>query len=338
MNQNLNVASFFSGCGGFDLGFEKAGFNVVLASDFWKPAAETFKKNFPNAEFLLEDIKKLEKKTILDILKKKKVDKIHVVIGGPPCQCFTRLNNNNLRRDDERNQLFREYLKVIEFLQPDFVVMENVADLLVRKDMHDKPFKDLIVASFNKIGYKVAYKVFKTEKYGVPQKRRRVIFLATNKDLDLSFPNESKSVAVVGDFLGKLVHSNKLKNHEIPDTCPSVINKIRHIPPGGYYEDLPEELKVKKVRNGKLVTVKRYGSYLRRIRKDEPSITITTNEIIHPEEDRYMTNRECATIHTFPKSFVFVGGRGSVAQQIANAVPPKFAEKIGRHILKEYYN
>jgi len=107
----------------------------------------------------------------LETLKKKNVNKIHVVIGGPPCQCFTRLNNNNLRRDDERNQLFREYLKVIAFLQPDFVVMENVADLLVRKDTHDRPFKDLIVDSFNKIGYKVSYKVFKTEKYGVLQSR-----------------------------------------------------------------------------------------------------------------------------------------------------------------------
>jgi len=133
----VNVASFFSGCGGFDLGFEKAGFNMAIASDFWEPAANTFRLNFPNTEFIFEDIKNLTKTKLLKVLKNKNINKIHVIIGGPPCQCFTRLNNNNLRKDDERNQLFRDYIKMINFLKPDFVVMENVADLRFRKKVQD---------------------------------------------------------------------------------------------------------------------------------------------------------------------------------------------------------
>lgn len=337
VSKTLNVASFFSGCGGFDLGFEKAGFNVVLASDFWEHAAKTYQANFPNTEFILDNIKNINKEKLLESLKKKNISKIHVVIGGPPCQCFTRLNNNNLRKDDERNQLFREYLKMIDFLRPDFVVMENVADLLIRKDKKDRPFKELIFESFNKLGYKVSYKVFKTEKYGVPQKRRRVIFLATNKNVELDFPKESNKISTAGEFLRKINGMENLKNHEITKSNPDIIKRIKHIPQGGYYENLPEDLKVKKIRNGKLVTVKRYGSYLRRIKNDEPSLTITNNYIVHPEEDRFLTNREKAEIHTFPSNFQFCGGLGSVSQQIANAVPPEFARRIAKHLIKEYY-
>ena len=332
----LNVASFFSGCGGFDLGFEKAGFNVVLASDYWSPAAKTFKHNFPNAEFVQEDIKKLDKERILSILKKQNVKKVHVVIGGPPCQCFTRLNNNNLRKDDQRNQLFKEYLRMIDILKPDFVVMENVADLLVRRDTKNQLFKDLILDSFQKLGYRVTYKVFKTEEYGVPQKRRRVIFLATSKDIELDFPKESRRIATAGEFLEKIKNIENLKNNEVTISGPEIIKRIKHIPSGGYYEDLPENLKVKKVRNGKLVTVKRYGSYLRRIKNDAPSITITNNYIVHPQEDRFLTNREKAALHTFPNNFEFCGGLGEVSQQVANAVPPEFARRIADHI-KKYY-
>lgn len=333
----LNVASFFSGCGGFDLGFEKAGFNLVFASDIWKTVANTFKQNFPNTEFVVGDIKELDREKILEILKRKNIKKIHIVIGGPPCQCFTRLNNNNLRRDDERNQLFRDYLRMIDFLRPDFVVMENVADLLMRKDTQNNYFKDLIVQSFNKLGYKVAYKIFETEKYGVPQKRRRVIFLATNRNVKLNFPRESKEIATAGKFLEKIRNKKNLKNNEFTESGQDILRRIKHIPPGGYYEDLPDNLKVKKVRNGKLVTVKRYGSYLRRVKNDEPAMTVTNNCMVHPSEDRFLTNREKATLHSFPEGFKFSGARGEVSQQIANAVPPEFARRIAKHILKEYY-
>ena len=198
------VASFFSGAGGLDLGFKKAGFKTVMANDNWKPAAKTFVKNFPDAVFIENDIRDVKPSVLKKALKKSKVKKIDVVIGGPPCQCFTRLNNNNLRKDDERNQLFRDYIRIIRYLRPSFVVMENVADLLVRKDEKGRFFKDMIREEFKKIGYSIKYKVFETEKYGVPQKRRRIIFIAAkNKGIELSFPKQSKETATVGVFLKK---------------------------------------------------------------------------------------------------------------------------------------
>ncbi len=86
MKDTLNVMSFFSGCGGFDLGFKKAGYNIILANDFWEPAVHSYKINFPETELLQKDIKNIKKEELLSILKKKNVKKIDVVIGGPPCR------------------------------------------------------------------------------------------------------------------------------------------------------------------------------------------------------------------------------------------------------------
>jgi DNA (cytosine-5)-methyltransferase 1 len=334
-NKQLTAVSFFSGCGGLDLGFKQAGFKIVLANDNWDAAAESFRKNNPKTLFVKEDIRKISIKEIREKLEKEGIRKITVAIGGPPCQCFTRLNNNHLRRDDERNQLFRDYIKMIRALMPDFVVMENVSDILVRKDKNGRLFKDIIVRAFNRNGYKVEYSVFELEKYGVPQRRRRVIFIATNnKKLDIKFPKGTKNTATVGKFLKKLSGKNKLENNEITINEPDVKKRMKHIPPGGYYENLPERLKTKKVRNGKLVTVKRYGSYFRRLDSKSPAITITKNSIIHPTKNRYLTNREKAVLHTFPNKYKFAGSKEAVSQQIANSVPPEFARRIANSIVE----
>lgn len=334
---SLNVVSFFTGAGGFDLGFKQAGYKTVLANDIWEPSARTFRKNNPDSEFILKDIRNITEQEITQRLKSKNIRKVNVVIGGPPCQCFTRLNNNNLRKDDERTQLFRDYIRMIRILKPDFVVMENVADLLVRQNIKGRHFRDLIAESFKRAGYTVDYKVFETERYGVPQRRRRVIFLASRlNNVGISFPEETCHVSTVREYLTRLEKCKDLKNHEIVDNGKWVKTRIKQIPQGGYYEDLPTRLKVKKVRNGKLQIVKRYGSYFRRLDNDEPAITITKNYIIHPTKDRYLTNREKATLHTFPPEYEFEGSKESVAQQIANAVPPKLAWHLAKHILELY--
>lgn len=330
--EGMNVASFFSGAGGFDLGFKQAGFKIVLANDNWKPAAETFRRNFPETHFIEQPIEKITKKQIDQILRGKKAKKIDIVIGGPPCQCFTRLNNNNLNISDKRRLLFHEYMRMIKILKPKYVVMENVADLLVRKNEKGQYFKDLIIEGFKKLDYQCIYNVFETERYGIPQKRRRAIFLATSKDIEITFPQASSKISVIKQFLIKLKKYKNLSNNEITENGPYVLKRIQNIPAGGYYEQLPDHLKVKKVRNGKLVIVKRYGSYFRRLSNNEPSITITNNYLIHPTKDRYLTNREMAILHTFPPNFEFFGGREAVAQQIANAVPPEFARRIASHI------
>jgi DNA (cytosine-5)-methyltransferase 1 len=215
--------------------------------------------------------------------------------------------------------------------------MENVADLLVRQNAKGKLYLDLISAAFKRAGYKVDHKVFETERYGVPQTRRRVIFLATKLlDIPITFPEEEPKIATVGEHLAKLKKYAKLSNNEVVENGKFVKVRIKHVPQGGYYEDLPARLKVRKVRNGKLQIVKRYGSYFRRLDWNAPAITVTKNYIIHPKKDRYLTNREKATLHTFPPSYIFEGAQGSVSQQIANAVPPRLAYHIAEHIKKLY--
>lgn len=341
---SYTVASFFSGCGGFDYGFHKEKYEILFANDFWKDAALSFKANYPKIPFFQKPIQEIKKEDIFKILNGKKVD---IFIGGPPCQCFTRLNNNLLieqgkqKKEDERRILSQEYIKKVKILKPTIVLMENVRDMLARKNQNGKLYKEIIREEFKKIGYESYYEIVHMDDYEVPQKRKRVIFLATNnknlikyfdKNPEKIFPPKSKKKYCVEEALAKIKNDDSLENHNFTQNDEETLLKIKHIPQGGYYEHLPDELKTKKIRNGKEVIVKRYGSYYRRLHPKFPSTTITNNYIIHPTKDRYLSNREKALIHSFPIDYKFEGKDGSVSQQIANAVPPKFSEIMAKHI------
>jgi DNA (cytosine-5)-methyltransferase 1 len=345
--KKINVVSFFSGCGGFDYGFHKnKKFNVIFANDNWKDACESFKLNYNKTPIIERKIEELNKSEIKKLLNDKKVD---VVIGGPPCQCFTRLNNNKLikdiegKKEDKRRKLVFEYIKKIKILQPRIILMENVRDLVSRKNHEGKFYHDVICEKFEKIGYKTYYKIIEMDKYGVPQKRKRIIFLATNEDEIIKnlehdnltgFPNKLNKIISVEEGLVVLKNIKNLENNEVVINDDKVLERIRNIPQGGYYNNLPDNLKTKGIRNGKEVIVKRYGSYFRRLHPKKPATTITNNYIIHPCEDRYLTNREKAVLHSFPKDYKFYGSSCSVSQQIANAVPPKFSELMAEKISK----
>lgn len=344
--KNYTLVSFFSGVGGLDYGFHKNNFNILFANDSWGDAAKSFNLNYPKIPFIKKRIQDISDQEIKELSKNKEID---VLIGGPPCQCFTRLNNrqlikfSELKKEDDRRILSQEYIKKVKLLNPKIVLMENVKDLLVRKNQEGKLYTEIIKEAFKKIGYKVYYKLVVMNKYGIPQKRERVIFIATNikkliKKLDNNpdyvFPKESKKKSTVEEFLSKIKNDEKLKDHYFVKNDKLTLERIKNVPQGGYYEHLPERLKIKKVRNGKEVIVKRYGSYFRRLNPNSDDITITKNYLIHPFKDRYLSNREKAILHTFPKRYKFYGNGGSVSQQIANAVPPKFSAKIARQIFK----
>lgn len=337
----LNVASFFSGAGGLDEGFRKKGFNIVFANDCWSDACRTFRENHPNTEIIEKKIEDISGRKIRKILKQKKVNKISVVIGGPPCQGFSRLNNEFLikTKKDPRRDLFKEYVKKVKVLKPKLVFMENVPDLTARKNHDGKSYDRLVADEFGKIGYYCTNFILNTAHYNVPQERRRIIFVATNskrieRKLSSSrdfFKKREKKPPTVAEFLNILKSRTNLKNNEVTVNKPETIKKIRHIPAGGYYEHLPDRLKTKKIRAGKEVIVKRYGGHYRRLDPKKPAKTITNNYIIHPEEDRYLTNREKAILHSFDPDYAFCGTLGSVSQQIANAVPPNLADVLASY-------
>lgn len=346
------VAGFFSGCGGLDLGFERAGCEMVLGNDEWEPAAETYRENFPDVRMLDEDVRELGASDVREAIRAEGYDPdgVDVVIGGPPCQGFSRLNNERIELDemekDERNTLFEEFLRMVDVLDPQLVLMENVRDLINRQTSDDRYVKDLIVQEFAKHGYNCEYEVIKAEQYGVPQKRRRIFFIGTNRDVPIRFPKPTHPEGrwrTAGEALADV--SDGLPNMTFADTEEDTLERIRHVPPGGYYRDLPDRLKTRKYRcecedkescPHEPQIVKRYGTYLRRLDPDAPALTVSNNPFIHPSEDRYLTPREMARLQSFPDDFVFVGTKTEVMKQIGNAVPVRLAEQLAA-ALREYY-
>lgn len=172
----MNVVSLFSGAGGMDLGFINKGFNIVWANDFDKDAVNTYSLNIGKHIFS-GDITKID---IKDHVK----DKVDVVIGGFPCQGFS-IANKNRGMHDKRNFLYLELLKAIEVLKPKFFVAENVKGLI---GMNNGEVIKLIISDFEKLGYKVDYKLLNSADYGVPQKRERVIIIGNNIGVNNTFP------------------------------------------------------------------------------------------------------------------------------------------------------
>jgi DNA-methyltransferase (dcm) len=324
------AVGLFCGCGGFDLGFEQAGFNVALASDNWEPAVETYRENF-DTPVLNEDASELSTEELLEEIN----TDIDVVIGGPPCQGFSQLNNRELEHSgfekDERNTLFEDFLRLAAACDPEYIVMENVRALINRQTSDGDYVKDNIVEAFEQYDYECEYEVLRAEEYGVPQKRRRIFFVGS-KDGSPVFPEKThtESFETAGDALEGA--SEDLPNMYFANTSERVLEKIRHVPQGGYYKHLPDEYKTKD-EDGNIV--KRYGSYLRRVDPDEPALTVNSNEFIHPTKDRYLTPREMAMLQTFPDDFVFCGNKGDVLQQIGNAVPVELARVFAERLAEE---
>ena len=343
------VASFFSGCGGMDLGFHDSHYDIALANDFWKQAVETYNKNFDDTVTTSNDINNIDRNEIKNLLSKKKytIEDIDVVIGGPPCQGFSRLNNRNIHKDeiekDERNTLFEEFLRVSSILDPDIILMENVKDLITRQTSEGDYVKDNIVEAFNHYGYNCEYEILNAVNYGVPQKRERIFFIGS-KDTEVHFPPKEEEIKPASEALEGI--TDTLPNMTYKNSSERVIEKIKHVPQGGYYKDLPKKYKSKKYEcdcenkescEHEPQIQERFGSYLRRVDPEEPALTVNTNEFIHPEENRYLTPREMARLQTFPDWFEFTGCKTDVIKQIGNAVPPNLSKKLAEEILN-YFN
>lgn len=173
-----NVISLFAGAGGMDLGFKKAGFNIIWANDFEKDAVATYKKNIGD-HIILGDITKIDIENELP-----DEEEVDLVIGGFPCQGFS-VNNTKRNMKDKRNFLYLELLKVIKYKKPKFFVAENVKGLL---SMENGKIINMIVKDFEKLGYKVDYRLLNAADYGVPQARERVIIIGNRINVDNPFP------------------------------------------------------------------------------------------------------------------------------------------------------
>ena len=176
-----NIIDLFCGCGGLSKGFEMAGFNTVLAIDFWKDAVETFNNNHKNKVAICDDVSKISNDFLDDFTKK---NKITGIVGGPPCQGYSTVGKRDI--NDDRNYLYLQYCRIVEKVKPEFFVLENVKGLLT---LNNGKFKEDIVERFTKLGYIVDYKILNSADYGVPQNRNRVFFVGI-KNKKFKFPKE----------------------------------------------------------------------------------------------------------------------------------------------------
>ena len=319
----LNLVSLFTGAGGLDIGFKEAGFNCVFASDIMPQAELTFNYNFPSTPFIRKDIRLFSKEEIERLIGKNRID---LIIGGPPCQGFSNMGNKN--SSDPRNYLFENYVRVVEVIQPKCFLFENVKGLLT---MFEGRFFDKVVNAFLEIGYNLSYSLLDSSKYGVPQKRERIIIFGTKINRPFKFPKANKgsfgklkSFLNVGDAINDLMNLEFIFPNHIPlNHNDIVISRYKLIPEGGKLpkpEDLPEEIRRKNFGN----------TYTRLHRKEVSSTIVPGNNAlpVHPILNRSLTAREAARIQTFPDYFIFKGDRRSQCILVGNAVPPLLGAKL----------
>lgn len=350
MSKPLKIIDLFSGCGGSALGFQQAGFDIKVAVDINKLASQSFKLNFPNAKVFTSDISKISSRELLKAADASSGKEI-VVIACPPCQGFSTARRKSEARNDPRNRLIYEFLRVVKNLKPIAFVMENVPGLA--RGIGRPMFED-ILEELNNIGYHTVYKVVDAADYGVPQRRKRLVLIGTRENREsLTFPegtNQNPDTDEGGLFLWNTVRD---AIHDLPkikageksdaDTMHSASNlaeinlaRMTATPhDGGSRISWPEELILechKKVNGYKDI----YG----RMKWDSPSPTITGGCVMiskgrfgHPEQNRAISLRESARLQTFPDTYLFAGNTGEIAAQLGNAVPPLLAKRLAEALM-----
>ncbi len=322
--ENFKIVSLFSGCGGLDLGFEKAGFKIIWANDFDKSIWDTFILNFPSVP--------LDKRSIADI-PSSEIPNADGIIGGPPCQSWSEAGACR-GINDHRGQLFFEYVRVLKDKQPLFFLAENVSGILAH--IHKEAFQR-ILNEFSSAGYKVSCKLLNAKYYNVPQDRERVIIVGYHKkmEMEFEFPEGSKKLLTLHDAIGDLkkpkpaLKYNKtngenleIPNHEYMTGNFSTIymsrNRVRAwdeqsftIQAGGRHAPIhPQAPKMKFIEQNKREFVKGKEYLYRRL-----------------------SVRECARIQTFPDNFIFKYTDVSDGyKMVGNAVPVEFARVLGGKI------
>lgn len=335
----------FSGAGGMSYGFEMAGFKPLLAIDNWQDALDTYKRNNPGIDTLCEDLSTADVVGIVDKYNLKNVD---LIVGGPPCQGFSVAGKRIV--DDVRNKLYKSFVCFVKECRPKVFVMENVPNIL---SIGKGQIRDSIISDFSKLGYDVECKILTASDFGVPQNRRRAIFVGTLHG-HFSFPSPTVTDKVTtsqaisdlpestvadgtgykskadSDYQTWARHgSDAIYNQETTTHNEKTVHIISLVPDGGNYKDLPAEFQ----------NTRKVHIAWTRLNSEKPSITIDTGHRHHFHYcyNRIPTVRECARIQSFPDKFVFLKSRTSQYKQVGNAVPPLMAKAIAEKV-KETLN
>lgn len=297
----MKVISLFSGCGGLDLGFFMAGFEILWANDFDKEACASYAKNIGN-HIVCKSIYEVDESEI---------PQADVLVGGFPCLGFTIANGKNRDLNSKYNTLYLEYARILRAKQPKYFVVENVAGINSGAEFR-KNFEENILKSFIDCGYRLKYEILNASDYEVPQNRRRMIILGTRNDISRqpNFPKISQNKKTLRDAIFDL--------------------------PENFDENIPNH-----TGNKHQVKINGYvGNRALKWDLPAPTITGRGSRgggaVIHPHPSlkRRLSVRECARIQSFPDDFIFCGSNSACYSQIGNAVPPLMAKAIASEIKK----
>ena len=340
----IHVYDFFCGCGGTSAGLRASGLEIRVGIDVDPDAQRTFEANFPEAIFLRRDICILPVDTLTPYVTRDPNTPL-LFSCCAPCQPFSRQNKNRDGRKHEALLLY-EFARFVDYYLPELIFLENVPGLQNVVDGAG-PFRDFVMF-LKGLDYNVAYDVIESQDYGVPQRRRRLILIASLLGT-ITFPKKTHGIGTanptpptawqwISDFppIAAGETHPEIPNHRAARLSEMNLDRIRATPIGGSRLDWPPELVLdchnKEYRGHTDV----YG----RIHKDRPATGLTTRCISlsngrfgHPEQDRAISVREAASLQTFPRDFVFFGNLNSMARQVGNAVPVQIAQVFGNHFI-----
>ena len=334
-NRRRKAIDLFSGCGGLSLGLTRAGFEVLAAVDNDRLAVSTYKRNHPDTIVMKRDVGKIKLKEFMQRLKLEPGE-LDLIAGCPPCQGFSRLRTLNGAREieDFRNDLVLQFVRFVRALRPKVIMIENVPGLL-----GDQRLQRLRIR-LDRLQYGTDASVFDAAKFGVPQRRRRMLLVGALGEAP-SFPAESRR-RTVSQAIRKLMPPEESDDpaHNYPvRRAANVMSLIRNIPKdGGSRTELPVEnqLECHKRLDG-------FRDVYGRMAWGDQAPTITggcinpsKGRFLHPEQDRAVTLREAAMLQGFPRDYWFDLSRGRylAAEMIGNAFPPKFAEHHARALYR----
>ncbi|MDK0821710.1 DNA cytosine methyltransferase [Clostridium perfringens] len=340
-DSDIQAISFFSGCGGLDIGAQLAGVKVISSLDFYEDSVETLKANkfFDHSTHLCEDISNVSGKDFENLINKNNPKKL-IILGGPPCQPFSKAgywvkNENRKGHDDPRNMI-GEYLRLISEIMPDGFVLENVESILHQSN---KPAVDFIISETKRLGYNYSLLRVNSADYGLPQKRKRVFFLASKNEINANLKKthgSEKEILKNPELLPYESVINWIGDFDKKDFYDSATivdgkysDELKCIPPGKNYIALSEKAGHPEP---KFIAGKRYWSSLLKLHPNMPSWTIIASpghwEGPFHWNNRRLTIKEAAAIQTFPDDYVFVGSIRSQRKQIGNAVPPLLGKLV----------
>ena len=359
--------SLFSGMGGDTLGMERAGFKVIAFNEFDKAGIQTHKTNFPDSILIQDETQKKEKdktniQKIPDSVFIEYKDKVDLIFAGHPCQGFS--NGGKKLPDDPRNTLFREFARVCSLIRPKYLIGENVDGLLSRKTSTGEKYFDIICQEFDNIGYKIKYQVCHAVRYGVPQLRKRLVYVGVRKDLkntEYIFPEPENDGKTNLPNLKKIITfsmegaiqitEDDFDMNTIPKEC--ILKNINNKDTGN--KNVHPYLTLKAKTRDQAYSGKIHHTLLSFSKRDSPihseiidirnpSKTIICTYDHQPRLYVPLQNKngyflrcllpdELKQIQGFPKDFHLRGSKKDQIKQIGNAVPPPLIERVAKQLL-----